>query len=206
MAVPDDEKKRAVVKVGDGRGFGARGKNGGAPLIITAAHCLPFFPPCASFSFLEERTYQSLLGLLGSEPDVWAECRFADPIADIAVLGPPDSQSLPAESDRYDALVEKIPALTVSEAPMGGVAWILSLDGRWLRCKFERYTPSGGLWISEAENIEGGMSGSPVIGDDGFAIGVVCSGGREGWIHDGACTEGGPDPVLTLNLPGWFWK
>jgi len=36
---------------------------------ITAAHCL------------EERTYQPVVGRLGSKPDVWAECRFADPIA-----------------------------------------------------------------------------------------------------------------------------
>jgi hypothetical protein len=35
-----------------------------------------------------------LLSLLGDEPSVLAECLFADPIADIAVLGSLDDQEL----------------------------------------------------------------------------------------------------------------
>src|SRR6266446_3234706 len=42
-----------------------------------------------TFSHTEERTYQRLLGELSGEPTVWAECLFADPISDVAVLGPP---------------------------------------------------------------------------------------------------------------------
>ena len=34
-------------------------------LVITAAHCLPHFPPSAAYSHLEERTYQDLLAPLG---------------------------------------------------------------------------------------------------------------------------------------------
>src|SRR5215471_15212424 len=50
-------------------------------LIVTAAHCLPFFPPCHGASYLQERTYENLIGPLGEAPSVWAECLFADPIA-----------------------------------------------------------------------------------------------------------------------------
>jgi hypothetical protein len=206
MAVPNDEMKRPVIRVGEGRGFLARATDEADALIITAAHCLPSFPPCASFSVLEERTYESLVRLLGAEPAVWAECRFVDPIADIAVLGPPDPQELPDERDRYGTLLEEIQPFLVSEAPLGGRAWLLSLDGRWLVCKIERISPSGSLWISEAEKIEGGMSGSPVIADDGSAIGVVCTGATCQSAGSDVCTEGGPNPVLTLNLPGWFWR
>jgi hypothetical protein len=63
-------------------------------LVVTAAHCLPHFPPCHGASYLEERTYGKLLGPLGDKPTVWAECLCADPIADIAVLGSPDNQAL----------------------------------------------------------------------------------------------------------------
>lgn len=61
-----EETKRAVIRVGDGRGFIV--EHGHDRLVITAAHCLPEFPPCHGASFLEERTYGNLLGLLGAEP------------------------------------------------------------------------------------------------------------------------------------------
>jgi hypothetical protein len=44
-------------------------------------------PAIGSISYLQERTYRALLGPLGAEPTVWAECLVADPIVDIAVLG-----------------------------------------------------------------------------------------------------------------------
>ena len=34
---------------------------------------------------LYEKTYRNLLGALGAEPSVWCECRFVNPVADIAV-------------------------------------------------------------------------------------------------------------------------
>src|SRR6266849_3477352 len=99
--------KRASVTVGEGRGFVVSDQREGSMsvrLIITAAHCLPSFPPCASFSYTEERTYKMLLGPIGDQPKVWAECLFVDPIGDIAVLGSPDTQILPNEADMYEAL------------------------------------------------------------------------------------------------------
>jgi hypothetical protein len=52
----------AVITVGDGRGFVI------GEYVITAAHCLPWFPPCLSISYPEERTYPNLLALLGKKP------------------------------------------------------------------------------------------------------------------------------------------
>lgn len=200
-----EDAARAVIKVGDGRGFVVDGKDEGDRLIITAAHCLPSFPPCATFSFTEERTYASFVGAIGGNRDVWVECLFADPIGDIAILGPPDSQTFFEQSDAYGALIDDLPALAISEAPPKGPAWLLSLDLRWTRCEIERFG-DGPLWISGAENIAGGMSGSPVLAEDGTAIGVVCTGGQSGAAVDAVCTEGGPNPVLTRNLPGWFLR
>jgi hypothetical protein len=75
-------------------------------------------------------------------------------------------------------------------------AFVLSLNNAWSPCTV-RYHPNGMLMISDAaENIAGGMSGSPIIVPDGTAIGVVCLGSE----------TGGPNPHLTGNLPGWLLK
>ena len=74
-----------VVRVGGGRGFVVQEERGFRNrLIITAAHCLPFFPPCHAASNLNERTFEDLLAPIDEEPSIWAECLFVDPIADIA--------------------------------------------------------------------------------------------------------------------------
>jgi hypothetical protein len=54
---------------------------------------------------------------------VCAECLFADPVADIAVIGPPDDQQFPEEADAYDELTDHVPALPIGIAQSGkGVA------------------------------------------------------------------------------------
>ena len=122
----------AVLTVGEGRGFVV--KTDKQRLVITAAHCLPYFPRCASISQLEDRTYQALLGRIGEAPAVWAECLFADPIGDIAVLGPPDNQALSQEWDAYSALTGSTAPLIVADVPNEGTGWMLSLDGQWFKC------------------------------------------------------------------------
>jgi hypothetical protein len=153
------EAKRAVVTVGEGRGFVVEGERN--RFVVTAAHCLPFFPPCITASYTEERTYKTLLGPLGKKPSVWTECLFADPIGDIAVLGPPDNQELANEYILYDELMEMAEPLEIADPPKKCPAWLLSLNGQWFRCTVQHN--NGTLWISEtAEAIIGGMSGSPL--------------------------------------------
>ena len=104
---------RAVIQCGEGRGFVVETAN--RRIVVTAAHCLPQFPPCASFSGPEERTYPQLLGLIGEAPTVWAECLFVDPIGDIALLGTPDNQSLPEQADDCDALFATVGTLSIAD-------------------------------------------------------------------------------------------
>jgi hypothetical protein len=165
-----DEAQRAVITVGEGRGFVVEGAR--QRLVITAAHCLPHFPPCAAFSHLEERTYQDLLAPLGGPPKVWAECLFADPIGE---------------------------PLVIADAPQKGAGWMLSLDGQWFKCDLMHQDSR--VWIiGAARNIEGGMSGSPIVNDDCSAIGVVCAGSGT----DGERWPSGPNARLVHNLPGWL--
>lgn len=188
-----DKAKRAVVRVGNGRGFVVGRGTGEDRVIITAAHCLKrSVVPCASFSHTEERTYKRLLGQLGKKPTVWAECLFIDPIADIAALGPPDNQVFYHESESYGALAGEASALSISDAPEQGRAWLLSLDGDWFECEVGR-VQHGSLFITEAaRSIACGMSGSPIVADDGSAIGVVGTGTHA------------PNARLAVHLPGWL--
>jgi hypothetical protein len=66
--------------------------------------------------------------------------------------------------------------------------WVLSLEGEWFGCGVNHN--GGSIWVSGAsKGIMGGMSGLPILGADGKAIGLIsCSGGVPGSLH----TEGGP--------------
>jgi hypothetical protein len=201
------EATQAIVAVSNGRGFIVQHEHN--RLVITAAHCLPYLPPCHGLSYTEERTYQRLLGPLGQEPSVWAECLFADPVADIAVLGEPDRQELSDECDAYRALTEAaapLPIANVSGGPSWRLdgdkvvavpelvhqVWMLSLDGDWFSGEVLHY---GGPLVLKgaAQDIVGGMSGSPILNDEGAAIGVVCLGENMS-----------PHPRLAAHLPGWL--
>lgn len=74
-------------------------------------------PPAHGATFSVERTYRSLLGPLGGGPTVAAEALFIDPVADLAVLGPPDSQDLSDEHEAYEALIDPMHALAIGTAP-----------------------------------------------------------------------------------------
>jgi hypothetical protein len=154
---------RAVVTVGDGRGFIVAGR-----FVVTAAHCLPEFPPANNFSFAEERTYGTLLALRGERPSIAAECLFADPIADIAVLGTPDNQALPDEADAFDQLVDGH-GLDVAEAAEGQ-GMILSLAGEWCAVTI-RCSP----FALNVGSTEAGQSGSPILNERGAAVGLIVS-------------------------------
>jgi hypothetical protein len=173
-------------------------------LVITAAHCLPSLRPV-----FQDMTYADLLGPLGQTPTVWAQCLFVDPVADLAVLGPLDNQDLWNQAQAYQDLLSSLSPFSVSDAPSAGRAWLYSLDGRWLSCRVLRVS-QGPLWIFDAaEEIIGGMSGSPIRAEDGSAISLM-SVGREvgnpanptgGTIPQRDC---GPHPVLARSLPAWL--
>jgi hypothetical protein len=206
-----EQATRSVITVGDGRGFVIESPWRRNRLVVTAAHCLPSFPPAHAAAYTEEITYPNLLGPLGAEPTVWAECVFVDPIADIALLGSPDDQELYDEAEAYGQLTndnlddggseEGSPALLMADAPERVRAWVLSLEGKWLECEARHInSPRAPFWLEKAAApIAGGMSGSPILADDGSAIGVVCVSSS----HEGH-TSGGPNPRLAAHLPSWL--
>ena len=197
-----ENAKQAIVTCGYGRGFIIDTE---PRLVVTAAHCLPYAPsPQAISVWLEdayERAYHDILAPLGAEQcTVWAECRFRDSVADIAVLGPPDSEDLTNHFDAYNDLVESAFPLQIVDPPPCADGWLLGLDGRWGKCIVEH---SGGpILLREATSgLVSGMSGSPIVNDEGNAVGVHVT--SHGSSPDKRPTEGGPEPRLTHNLPGW---
>lgn len=98
------ERTAAVIRVGKGgRGFIVDANP--RRYVVTAAHCLPKYP--------EEWTFKWFLGTLGQRPTVWTTCVFVDWVADIAVLGGPDSGVLPDEYDAYVALTDPVVPFTI---------------------------------------------------------------------------------------------
>jgi hypothetical protein len=146
-----EEAKLAIVRVGAGRGFVVKARCG--RLIITAAHCLPELPPAMSFSLLEERTYGNLLGDIEAQPTIAAECLFADPVSDVALLGEPDGQAVPETWDAYDKLTSACVPIPVS-ARTNDSALMLYLDGHWRPCTLR--TPRFAFWIDAQPSVQGG--------------------------------------------------
>ncbi|MGE5158767.1 MAG: hypothetical protein ACM3OF_11540 [Gemmatimonas sp.] len=145
--------------------------------------------------------------------------------------GSPDEQVLCEEAEAYEALVEAAVPLPIAEPPSEPIAeelallvesekqygitglvqraqrecpaFLLTLANEWRPCMV-RHFPNSTLMITGFENgIAGGMSGSPIITESGAAIGVVCLSGGGGDDLD-KYTEGGPNPWLMGNLPGWL--
>jgi len=181
------EAKLAVVRVGAGRGFVV--ESSGGRLVITAAHCLPEVPPAMSFSLIEERTFSDLLGALEVPPTIAAECLFVDPVADIAVLGEPDSQSIPVEWEAYDNMATACSALPVSSSLGNESGLLLHLDGLFRPCILR--ASHLGFRIEVQPDIQAGMAGSPILNTRGEAVGVVV-------------TNKGPHPKLIDHLPAWL--
>jgi hypothetical protein len=207
------EMKTPLVAVGGGRGFVVQ--SGLHRYVITAAHCLPHLPPAEPAAY--GNLYANLLGEIGAPAQfVWAECDFVDPVADIAILCSPDNQAVWEEAERYEKLIEpKIPLRVaalphppVEDDPWGTrAARLISITCDEFTCRVGYSASSRSLWIEGAEQpIVGGMSGSPILDQDGAAVGLVSV--SAGFIEDGkelgSPREGGPNPQLIHCLPGWF--
>lgn len=167
---------KSVLTVGDGRGFVIKVKQ--RRLVVTAAHCLPELPPPHLHAYLREKTFK-LLAPLHKEASILTECLFADPVHDITVLGPPDDQELSDDFDAYETLTQSLTPLRIADAPSQKVrAWLLSLNGEWFSCSLWRNNIGRSLvsplYIGDLQqHIERGMSGSPIVSDEGAAWGIV---------------------------------
>lgn len=198
----------AVVSVGDGRGFLIKSQTA-MPLVVTAAHCLAHLPPAHPASFTLERTY-NLLAERGQAPSICVECLFVDPIADVAVLGAPDGQVLPDESEAFEQFVENRPTFRVGGIRRRSRAWLLTLDGQWRECVVDAVGRAGRTVSIIRDATQPGMSGSPIVTDNGRAIGLVSIGSETHRLVGGTLVPSREaedqhgQPALIGTLPGWL--
>ena len=108
---------------------------------------------------------------------------FADPVADIAVLGSPVDQDMYEEAEAYDKFVEPLQAIAIGAAQTGE-GWLLSLDKpyRWVPTTLD--TEFGSLFTG---HVSAGQSGSPILNREGQAVGIVSIGGSMGQQKKGSC-------------------
>lgn len=83
------------------------------------------------------------------------------------MLGQSDSQAFNEDVDTaWDDFIEGVEPLEF-DAGQPTRGWMLSLAGRWLPCTIQ-IKNYGNLLVKD---LEGGMSGSPILSDNGRAVG-----------------------------------
>jgi S1-C subfamily serine protease len=195
--------ENAMVRVGEGgRGFIVR-VDDDQSYVVTAAHCLPVIPEPHPGRYTEEATYGNLVCALSGADDsrVTVEAVFVDVIADLAVLGEPDSQALSDEHDRFLDFMGSRPAVEVGSptgvrpSPLGrptSPGWLLGGAGQtWHQAQVTRYRKTLSLVASDQTAYAPGTSGSPILDANGNAIGVVSTGDHL-------------NPMLSRALPMWL--
>ncbi len=161
--------------------------------VITAAHCLPRLPTPHRAAYTKKKMYRNLLGPLGTAPSIWGECLFVDPVSDLAVLGRPSGQDFGEKVvAAWDEFIEEIEPLDLDPDDQPTRGWMLSLEKQWMPCTIQS-TRYGHLMVKgTAGDIVAGMSGSPILSDNGRVVGVVSITGH--W----------PQAHLPSALPQWL--
>ena len=215
----------AVVSVGDGRGFLVDGfrvlpsfDDTGAPVevraayVVTAAHCLPSLPPPLPAAYVEERTFHDLIGELREPRKLSAECVFVDPVADVAVLCGPDGQTYFDESEAFESFVDDRPRFEIGPVEPGTQGWMLRLDGTWCATSITANHASARHLAVDDVSVAGGMSGSPIVGAAGRAVGLVSTVTKLSSIPNADAEmlaklpPYGFNPCLAETLPAWLLR
>jgi hypothetical protein len=193
-------------------------------MIVTAAHCFwhlfpPVLHPHPHPLAADERT-DRWVGPRDSVVRFPAECVFIDRVADVAIVCAPDSQDRrfgPVDDDDIDEsaafaeIVDSATPLRIGDLPTKdpAEAWLLTLAGTWVACLVhvgvDRFGRSLTLLNARTGN-QAGCSGSPIVGADGRAIGLISCGGSDG-LHGDEPKQDERDPLqprLAHALPRWF--
>jgi hypothetical protein len=132
---------------------------------------------------------------------------FADAVSDMAVLGPLDNQVFPEDEDTFERWRERTSPVALSpwtpsprslmrSEPESLPVQLLSLEREWFGGSLDYWGTSPfpqAAALTAVRSIEAGMSGGPVVDQQGQLVGVVSWGNKEGSI-----------PLATMTLPGWI--
>jgi hypothetical protein len=173
--------------------------------VLTAAHCIAW--NSEGGMALGDHCLEPVEIPKGAKPFKLNVCAV-EPVADIAILGAPDSQVFYDDAEAFDSFVENTRPVHVRggnfellegkihSAPLP--IHVLTHTGKWLMGVAKRWGLSlGPTVVIEGAMIKGGTSGGPVVDGEGSLVGVAS------WSNE---DDGhGRIPLPHLSLPAWAW-
>jgi hypothetical protein len=187
----------ATVRLTDKGGLGVLVPGG---LIATATHCIEWV---GSGMMALGEVYPSTV-LCADKTTFRLGAAAADPVSDMAVLEALDEQVFTDDAECFEAWRERVAPVPlkhfVLDFEQSCPAFVLTNEGKWLSGRVTRVNGppsrpmSCRIVLETEEAIQGGMSGGPVVSEDGKLLGVVSQ------THE---NTSGPIPVAYLTLPRW---
>jgi S1-C subfamily serine protease len=172
--------------------------------ILTAAHCLEW--TAEGHMALGDDHLEPIQTAGGQS--LLLSVLAVEPVADIAVLGPPDDQRLPEQAlsfDRFAVETEPVPLHRREirrNEPFG--VFVLNRDRGWIEATAVALrTNDPGLVLESREPIQGGASGGPVVTAAGELVGVV-SWSEDPPVHAPDRTLYGRAACPLTALPVWL--
>jgi S1-C subfamily serine protease len=182
-----------------GRGFLVHGG-----YILTAAPCIPWSNE--GLMALDVPFLVKIITADGSQ--LVGQILAVEPVADIAVIGSPDSQTFYEASNAFDDFAESSERLILcdDEFPFGKSfpVHVFTHCGKWLSGEAVRW---GGenestVCIETDPGITSGTSGSAIVNDCGEVVGVVSNSSNSTTETAGRGTCARP----CQSLPVWLWR
>ena len=182
--------------------YGGQGVLVGGGFILTAAHCVEYDTAKGSGHTLGDYIIEGIETAAGETLQVtpWA----IEPVSDVALLGPLDSQECPEEVEALENFclnTKGVPLYLgkLSEEPLP--VWIRTHKGGWIKGDAAQYgLCTHRVVIKAREQIEGGTSGGPIVTDDGKLVAIVSQSDLTG----SECMGSMPRPNIAL--PVWAAK
>jgi hypothetical protein len=174
--------------------------------ILTAAHCITWNGEggmALGDRFIEEVTTRT-----GARFQV--QTYLAEPVSDIAVLGPPDDDA-GENAEKFEEWCEATAAVPLASRVLANRLLrricdslrveVLTHKGKWITGQVINYglgPVHGRMWLEADDRIKGGTSGGPVVDSRGQLVGVVSHSAH-------SATEGhdGKLPIAHFALPRW---